>query len=446
MNLKRKSAGKRSPQGESLGRRWNWWYGGFFILGAALTLLLRALPAIPLWFQAKEANKAQPAPAVPAPEWGRLEYTALKLDGPSQRLLAVDDTPPAPLDWYFEGMSEPQVEELFATCDLTTGQKQRLLDKSHWKFAAPHWIVSPPWELVRDLSPAARRTIYAVLRQSNRNQSQSRPFRFATNEFDGWLADCGLPKDKQELIRRLVYANGDTIYFADGAVLERVLSPAEKQQLEKTIVQTPTLLMRLRITPDSDIAALDRYWGQAGRGEAFRPFLESLAKVQGGSAISVSYFFPPFPRKHLYTYPDPKVDNPRADCFWTAMNFFKDVPDDRFCNWQYTTQVLRTEYTRVQSNWTFGDVLMLVDDQQKAVHMCVYVADNVVFTKNGADYRQPWVLMRMPEMLRHYAREKPLKMVGYRRAAPPAVSGLEEAVPMAHRPQRDSRSATGHST
>jgi len=54
--------------------------------------------------------------------------------------------------------------------------------------------------------------------------------------------------------------------------------------------------------------------------------------------------------------------------------------------------------------------------------------------------------MRMPEMLRHYTREKPLKMMGYRRATLPAVSGLEEAVPMARRPPRDSRSATGHST
>ena len=54
--------------------------------------------------------------------------------------------------------------------------------------------------------------------------------------------------------------------------------------------------------------------------------------------------------------------------------------------------------------------------------------------------------MRMPEMLRHYTREKPLKMMGYRRATLPAVSGLEEAVPMADRPQRDSRSATSHST
>ena len=130
----------------------------FFILGAALTLLLlRALPANPPWFQAQETIQAQPAHDTPAPEWGLLEYTPLKLNGPSQRF-AAEDGPTAPLDWYFEGLSERQNEELFATNDLTAGQKQGMQDKSHWKFAARCWIVSPPWELVRDLSPTARRT------------------------------------------------------------------------------------------------------------------------------------------------------------------------------------------------------------------------------------------------------------------------------------------------
>jgi hypothetical protein len=29
----------------------------------------------------------------------------------------------------------------------------------------------------------------------------------------------------------------------------------------------------------------------------------------------------------------------------------------------------------------------------------VYVADNIVFTKNGNNYRQPWMLMRIPDRL-----------------------------------------------
>jgi hypothetical protein len=35
------------------------------------------------------------------------------------------------------------------------------------------------------------------------------------------------------------------------------------------------------------------------------------------------------------------------------------------------------------------------------------VADDLVFTKNGEDFRQPWILMRMADMMDTYAVKYP---------------------------------------
>jgi hypothetical protein len=60
-----------------------------------------------------------------------------------------------------------------------------------------------------------------------------------------------------------------------------------------------TLLMKLRVTPQSDLDALIRYWGQGERGRAMRPFLESLVKVPAGEVVNVSYFLPAMARMRL---------------------------------------------------------------------------------------------------------------------------------------------------
>jgi hypothetical protein len=50
----------------------------------------------------------------------------------------------------------------------------------------------------------------------------------------------------------------------------------------------------------------------------------------------------------------------------------------------------------------------------RTVHMCVYVADDIVFTKNGYAPREPWVLMRERDMMIHYSPKKPLSRAVFR--------------------------------
>jgi len=151
--------------------------------------------------------------------------------------------------------------------------------------------------------------------------------------------------------------------------------------------------------------------------KAMQPLLDSVAHLPGGSSISVSYFFPEFARMRLYTYPDLESDPTavRQDCFWTAMNFMNEHPVTNFMDAAILRKTLSTDFVPVQTNRAFGDLILLLAHGKTAVHMCVYVADEVVFTKNGSHPLEPWLLMKLSDMLPHYTNDTPAQVVAMRR-------------------------------
>jgi hypothetical protein len=69
---------------------------------------------------------------------------------------------------------------------------------------------------------------------------------------------------------------------------------------------------------------------------------------------------------------------------------------------------------------------MLTSADNQALHMCVHIADDVVFTKNGANTQQPWVLMRWKEMLSQYEKNRPFQVRVFRRNSPPPLGAVQE--------------------
>lgn len=147
------------------------------------------------------------------------------------------------------------------------------------------------------------------------------------------------------------------------------------------------------------------------------PMLKSLTRIPEGAVLSVSYFFPTFARMRLYTYPDIRHDPmaERKDCFWTSMNFWNESPDYTLFDRDKLLAKLKSDYKEVSGDYRFGDVIALVGGDKMVVHMCVYIADDVVFTKNGGASFAPWVLMKRADMLKEYPSEKPLRMRVYRK-------------------------------
>jgi hypothetical protein len=105
---------------------------------------------------------------------------------------------------------------------------------------------------------------------------------------------------------------------------------------------------------------------------------------------------PLFAQRRLDTFPL-GTDEGR-ECFWTALNFFSDTPDDRYSDAAYVIATLASQYSPITSAPRFGDLVLTLDSKMTPVHAAVYIADGIVFTKNGQDVTTPWILMRQETM------------------------------------------------
>jgi hypothetical protein len=105
-------------------------------------------------------------------------------------------------------------------------------------------------------------------------------------------------------------------------------------------------------------------------------------------------------RSLLNTYPEIPKDATQAqrDCYWTAFNFFNRTPDDRFNDNKFMEKALVAYHDQVEGSPRYGDILFLVDGSGRPFHAAVYLADDLVYTKNGGHFTQPWVIMKLGDL------------------------------------------------
>lgn len=397
------------------------WCVFWFAAGIAITLIAQLFVSSrtkdPV---ALAANDDAPAAIASSPSmdppWGELEVLPIPLAN-SDELFTDRGERLRPPQWIFDNHDDAALEALVRSCELTEAQRAMLLDRAHWRPATNGWTITPPDELVIEMSSAARAQLYSVLGHNPANYVQRYPFRMDLDGFDSRFAASGLTPESLAVVQRLTYTNSGYLCLTDLHALSGVLTASDFDRVIDALYHIPACRLRLRVTPESDIAALVRYWGKGGREKFIRPLLESLSRVPGGTSVSVSMLLPPTARLRLYTYPGSWSDEPetmREDCFWTSLNFFRDPPDDRFFDAAHNRAVLLSEYELVRGRPVYGDLIVLGDAAGNALHMCVYLADEFVFTKNGMNHLQPWVIMKIPDMMTYFPSEEPLRLVCFR--------------------------------
>ncbi len=86
---------------------------------------------------------------------------------------------------------------------------------------------------------------------------------------------------------------------------------------------------------------------------------------------------------------------------------------------EFTHQILIQDYYIIAQPSQLGDLVFLSGDDNQAIHAAVYIADDIVFTKNGFHFTQPWILMHLKDMVETYAARQPtdkqLKVLYYRK-------------------------------
>ena len=96
------------------------------------------------------------------------------------------------------------------------------------------------------------------------------------------------------------------------------------------------------------------------------------------------------------------------------MNFFNATPDNRFSDPKYTVDHLLSHYYKIARPTMYGDLVFLLDKKGNAIHSAVYLADDIVFTKNGNNSAQPWMLMHLKDLLAEYTTDSAPEIVVYR--------------------------------
>jgi len=84
----------------------------------------------------------------------------------------------------------------------------------------------------------------------------------------------------------------------------------------------------------------------------------------------------------------------------------------------YTVSYLKTNCYPIAKATAYGDIVLFLDDSGNAIHSAIYLADDIVFTKNGNNFAQPWMLMRLKDLSARYELDSPARLLVYRQKTP----------------------------
>jgi len=338
--------------------------------------------------------------------WGNLEMVPISIAPPKELLRVQGTTDTTNIAWNFEGYSREQVGTLLESLGIADRQREQMMDGAHLRPTTGGMEMSPSPEFVFSLSSKARLGIYQVLALSSQNSAIQ--FAVPLAVADTLFEKYGVSKEAVALFKSVSCAyRNHLVCYCLPFVMQKIPAYEARVALYKAIACNQTMLVRMHVTADSDINALNDYWGKACWSTDVKAFLESLSYVKDGTWLDVIELLPPLPTALLYTYPVPqdrsKPDAIEPDCHWTSMNFFRDVPDNHLKESPIMAEKLKTDFFPVGSDPRYGDILLLVTPDNKAIHSAVFLADNIVYTKNGTGALNPWMLSTIDDLVDLYS-------------------------------------------
>ena len=381
-------------------------------LGAPLPPASR-LPAASAGLTAAEAP-----PAAVSHPWGDLSTLDIEIEQPEE-YVAMETTTVPPTAWAFGGTTRTQARALMTQCGFTAAQVEQAFAPAQVEDTSSATIVRPTPELVLALTPEVRSKFYTLLAQWTDNTHMVTPYHLPGETLDGIFIRSDVEPAASALVRKLAYTRNGRRYFSDPElVLRQIPTPEGRLHLLKALTYQTAVMARLRLDPNSDIDKILGYWGAVPgvRTKDLRPLLESIAKTPTGGAISLLYLLPKFARERLYTFPLPtQPGDPKMDCHWTALNFFNEVTDDRLQDNAYASKQIKDRFYQIGKPSMCGDLVFFTNPAGEVIHSAVYIADDICFTKNGINYGQPWILMRLRELSGVYTFPDQPQLLYYRR-------------------------------
>lgn len=374
----------------------------------ALAVVVAALAALLLsrtW-----SGASAPTSRRAAAPWGRLDRMRFHLEQPP-RFLTPEMCYTQPPAWVLPGFNREQLRELLASADGNARDTAAMVASAVCD--AEGCTVTPTTNFGLELSTAGREALYQQIGRFEVNTGFAYPYSQPVGD-DRWhdLADIV----DLSLLQRLTWRRGNTVNISDSHLLcAAARNDEDRLRIVEALTRMSATMVWLEVDRGSDIEALMSYWGRGSSGRDLRPILQALAQRSGGGKLDVVHLLPPFVRRRLNTFALP--GDPPRDCYWTALHFFSlSQPVDTFVNGAGAEALLNRDYQQVpMTSLEMGDVLLFVVPGVGPVHAANHVADDLVFTKNGAHMRRPWSLLTLDEVRDLYPEATELRAYRLRR-------------------------------
>jgi hypothetical protein len=352
--------------------------------------------------------------------WGHVEFESVYLEAP-EWILDNFNMPNGRPRWSFPGANEKAVKDFLAKLSIDPAARNRWLEKGNFKLDDEALTLFPTPAEVEALPSAARGTLYRELAKSPLNQFHHEPAYIPGNSVDAWLKGAKLPEHAMEVVRKLTYLDGSALFFSDFHVLvSQAKSDAEARSWVAALTRTRAVVPYLVVQPGDDLAALSKYWSADFRRRDNLPMLKSLAERAAGGRLDITHLLPPIPRQLAFSYPTPDFERAGAtpNCHWTSLNFFNYTRQDIYLDLKLAASRVMANYEKRNDPPGFGDLLLFLDAQGNATHSCVFIADEIVFTKNGENSATPWIFARLEDVKQIYLRKPEAKIQVFRKRWP----------------------------
>ena len=354
--------------------------------------------------------------ANPGP-WGELIVSNMYLEAPDSVIEVVGKPDPAPR-WTFPGFSARMVKDLLIQSGVELTLAERLTSSNQLKSSGKEIIIYPTLEDLLQINGVVRDKLYSEISKYPQNDYYTDPVYILSGDVEEWLAEASLNASQKDIFRKLVWRRGSALVFSNVGLL---LSYAQNAEEVKNTIRAITRCMTLVVSEKFPLAQNQRelflrYWIGNQPESPRMTFIKAIAKENDfNDTVDVMHFLPVIMREKLYTFPSLRdgVKGRLPDCHWTSLNFFNLTPRDYYRNTSLAAIQLTQSYNQVSAPYQLGDVLCFTDNGE-GLHTCVYIADNIVLTKNGENILAPWVLLSIEDVSKIYKRTPSTQIQGYR--------------------------------
>ena len=352
------------------------------------------------------AVQLQPLAAGP---WGRLHAYPVRL-APSLELLAQLPAPSATPTWTFAGLSPARIQQTLAQLDLAPRLRTEL--RTLFESARPdrqgRITVRPSLPLVLATPAEVRAALFPYLVPgsvaTDYAQDVSLPIRSSPA---AWIDQLALDPPWRDVLQAITYRRGEGLALADfGALYHAADDERQRRAALQAVFQTPVLIVLLERPLPTEVPALAAYW-RYDQQKRLRPLLHSFAENTEFAFLDIIHLLPPLARETMNVFMRATADTPTPSCYWTALNFAAERPDPRLLVNPRSPGDERTEVERrLREDYQPGAVPTQLGDlivyrrlrDGEPLHLCAFVAADIVFTKNGFGSNNPWCLMRLADV------------------------------------------------